>query len=262
MEKYSLVIIGATYAGLGIASCCENVLVLEEAQILGSDYHLTFRPVSDTCTLHSSNTIKLYSFMQEHKIVTNNSIDILRMSTALCNYAIKENWDKKIIFNAQLTQCVQTENGYEITYFSNTGLHTVLTKDVVDTTSLRSTAKEFAEINVKYLHVICDEVTDVANEIFKNNNLTVNNGFLPTEKTVTFEFAPSTSLASARLELENKWNKMFPNGEVLIDAISFDFDTVAVPKSGEVPLWIPPHSSDNPFTAFDVGCSLAEQKGW
>ena len=35
MEKIKVVVIGASYTGLGIASICENALLLEEGEMLG-----------------------------------------------------------------------------------------------------------------------------------------------------------------------------------------------------------------------------------
>ena len=257
-----MVVMGASYTGLGIASICENTLLLEEGEMLGSDYHLSFRPVFENHSPENKKTKELYDFLKAQDIINKEEIDILTMSTAICKFSADKGLHQKVIFNARLMECVPFEDGYRVTYYSNTGVHTVFAQNVVDTSSLRNSARNLAEMEQKYLHAVCTDLTDEAVKKIKNSGATLTKGFLPKEYFVTFKFDADMPLIEARFYVENTWQKLFPSGEFLIDAVSFNFDTLGIAIDGDAPLWIAPHNFENPLSAFDAGCFLAEKKGW
>ena len=262
MERFNAVVIGASYSGLGIASIGKKILLLEEGEMLGSDYHLSFRPILENAIFKNAKTKELYDFFDANGIISESGADLLTMSTAICKFAVNLGLHEKIILNARLMECLPFEDGYKVTYFTNTGIHTVFAKDVIDTSFLRNTARNLIVIKEKYLHVVCTHLTDDAVKKLKDAGLVLTKGFLPNEYFISFKFNADTSLSDARLYIENTWQNLFKNGEFLIDTIGFNFDIQGTEKDGDAPLWIAPHSFENPISAFDAGCSLAEKKGW
>ena len=128
---------------------------------------------------------------------------------------------------------------------------------VLDAGFLRVSDRKAVRVMENRLHVTCLSAGEEAPRVEGGEAAA---GFFPREWFVSFRFAPEVSLPEARLSVQRRWQAAFPSGECLIEAMSPDFDAVAVPDGGEgICPWLPPHDTDTPIAAFERGAAWAKE---
>lgn len=257
------VILGSGYAGLGYASVDSNVLILEETESVGSDFHSCLRPAIGRWEAKNKSTQALASFLKERGIDSGDKLDTLRLATGICRYAQDQNWGIKIRLDAQVVSVSPMEGGFEVVYRTNTGLHTVTAARVLDTTGKRVSCRKAALVQEKRLHVVFStDYPDFFQQLLNAyEKIRFAPGFSSGEWTASFCFDPQVTLPEARMMIEQAWSIAFPEGQVLIDAVGFDFDVVADSCGDGVGLWLDPHQYGSPLEAFDAGAALAQEVG-
>lgn len=257
------VILGSGYAGLGYASVDSNVLILEETESVGSDFHSCLRPAIGRWEAKNKSTQALASFLKERGIDSGDKLDTLRLATGICRYAQDQSWGRKIRLDAQVVSVSAVKGGYEVEYRTNTGIHNVKASRVLDVTGKRVSCRKAASVQEKRLHVVFStNYPDFDQQLLKAyKRILLTPGFLAGEWTASFCFDPDVTLPEARMIIEQAWSEAFPEGQVLIDAVGFDFDVIARPCGDGVGTWIEPHGFASPLEAFDAGVALAQEVG-
>lgn len=261
MNSYLTIIFGSGYAGLGFAAAQPETLILEETETVGSDFHAVLRPAYKVSTPHTKQAQELCEFLRHYNVMTEGEkLDVLRLSTAICRY--EELRNTEILLNARLISIIYEPDGYYVNIATNSGVRTLHTKQIIDVTAKRVTARNSVRVCANQLHIICSNPTDDFEERIHKfaHTAKCRQLFMQGEWSVTFDFAPEITLAEARLKTEQLWQRAFPNGESLIDAVSFDFDVVAKPVGTEKIPWIAPHAYDDPIAAYDAGVLFATTK--
>lgn len=258
MKSYSTVVISAGYAGIGYGLCNDNVLILEKGEMPGSDFHSVLRP-SDKLTAPKTDKGKEFlAFLAKNDVIKEGFADILEMSLALCKYIDLQPKRPEILLDAQLIEVSKKDDGFEVEYRANTGVHTVKAKHVIDTSFLCDSARENANIEKKLLHIYLSNMPDGYKESISKayNDVMFYDNFYENEAVVSFGFSPKTTIFEAREAIEKSFEKAFNNEYPVIDMISFEFDVIATVLKKENITWLPPHFFPDPIAAFDAGCSL------
>ncbi|MBP3627448.1 MAG: hypothetical protein J6J39_05360 [Clostridia bacterium] len=258
MKSYSAVVISAGYAGIGYGLCNDNVLILEKGEMPGSDFHSVLRPCEKLTPPKTEKCKKFFDFLRANSLIKEGFADALEMSLALCKYINLQPKKPEILLDAQLIEVSKEVDGFEVEYRTNTGIHTVKAKRVIDTSFLCDSARENANIEKKQLHIYLSNMPDGYKESISKaySDVKFYEGFYENEAVVSFGFSPETTIFEAREIIEKSFEKAFNNQYPVIDMISFEFDVIATVLKKENIIWLPPHSFPDPIAAFDAGCSL------
>jgi len=257
MNSITTLILGSSYAALGIAAQCPDVLILEATESVGSDYHATLRPSSGCWDAVIDAGDKLLRFLDSYSVIG----DTLRLSTVINRWAQLQ--QIPILLNARLVSIERKDDMYQVTCMTNSGLRTFLAGQIVDTTARRISHRSAASVTEKRLHVICTAPSpERVSEICKQHpSAAITPNGVNDEYTVSFSWPPEISLPQARLSIENCWKQAFPNGEVLIDAVGFDYDIISSSLEDTNIPWLNPHAYSNPVQAYDAGAAWAQEGG-
>ncbi len=273
MKAYDVCIIGAGFAGLGYKMAHENVVMLEETEILGTDYMGIFRPVKriKTPTTHEGEI--LFQYLQKEGILQKDGMDLPRMFPVLCHF-VQDHCMDSIYLDASLITIERRNSEYIVTYRTNSGISHIMAKKVIDATARRNTARDCAKEEKRELHCYCHsedpEAEKLLSRFHPDHNIIRDITYEKSkfriqmetsehlaEYIVSFTFSPQVTLSEARSAIEGAWEKEGFEKRILIDMVGFDFDyTCREIKEKEGLCWLAPHDFQDPFSAFEAGVQL------
>lgn len=254
-QRYTTIVLGATYYGLGYASSHEGCLILEEAQTLGGDFHHCLRPVRMEEAGEAERNSEMGRIMAEYGVWTDTSFDLLKAQAVVHEYAARKiAAGMEILLDARLLSVDRNAAGVTVNFITNQGIQSVSADNLVDATvdcisapgKVVCTAKSFNVFTVamgedfsKKLKTVCPACC-------------VRNGPLENEKLIQFCVDPEATLTEAYEKMMAYWAMAFPNGEekILFAADTFD---VRYEPAGEMPAGWVAERFPNPVTAFVKG---------
>lgn len=250
---------GACMSALGYAAVREDSLIVESGEYIGSDYTSCFRDSGDAYAPLTDEGKKLLYLLQEFRAADDKGrIDTHAMHPVLCRYLCGKNTE--VLLDAHLVS-ISRENGlWHAVIYTNSGLRNIWAKNVLDTTVQHVTEGPRAEVSEKALNVFVSNAALGQLEALASDECTIDikPGFYDNEYTVSFRFGAGVTICHARQIIEKVWSQTFTNGEVLIDAIAPEFETVIFPTDDAVCQWLSPYSFESPMEAFEAGVALAE----
>ena len=255
MLQTGTLILGGSYAAIGCACAAGDSILLIEHESLGEDYSGVLRP-SARCEATDAAGKELYAFFEENGVLdAEGRLDVLRSATTVCRFVREKGL--RVLLDAPLVSLEKREDGLLATCQKVSGLREIHAARVLDAGFLRVSDRKAVRVMENRLHVTCLSAGEEAPRVEGGEAAA---GFFPREWFVSFRFAPEVSLPEARLSVQRRWQAAFPSGECLIEAMSPDFDAVAVPDGGEgICPWLPPHDTDTPIAAFERGAAWAKE---
>lgn len=254
VKEISTLIVGGSYFGIGYASAHPDCMILEESHILGNDFHKSLRTADMQCVDEKEYNTELGKLMIEHRVWEGEQFDVLKAAPVIHEYCNQK--DLHIVMDAKLLSIGKTESGYCVNYITNSGIHEICCKDILDATVLRDTYPEGIECSAKTLNLFTVCLGDTFEERLQAvaPDCSIEEGMNPNEKVVKFPFSNEVKLPEAYESVTGLWNKVFPEGEEKILFIAQDFEYVCDSKNdGLAPcVWVGA-AFENPLTAFAEG---------
>lgn len=259
-KQVELLIAGATYFGIGYASVHPDCLILEPSQILGGDFHKGMRTaVTAGLGEQEANTV-LGKLMKEYGVWEKDKFDILKAAPALHEY-VSRTENLHLLLNVKILSIEHTDGAYGVEYISNSGIHHIRCKRILDTTVLRDTYPSGARCISKTLNLF----TLCRSEGFEDKlksacpECVTEDGVNPGEKIVRLPFHPQETLLHAYETIVERWKKAFPDGEekILFVAEDFEYDCVRANDDPAPCIWSGRKFS-NPLTAFVKGMEVGK----
>ena len=253
-KEIGTLVIGGSYFGVGYASAHPDCAILETSQILGCDFHRGIRTADLSGVEESEAGTELGKLMEKHHVIENGKFDVLKAAPVLHEYCAQSHI--KIIMDAKLLAVEKQETNYFVRYATNSGIHDIHCKNILDTTVLRDTYPEGKKCIAKTLNIFSICVGDSFDRKIKETfpECVIENGFCPREKIVRISFPAEKSLPDAYEETTVCWGRAFPNGEEKILFIAQDFDYVCdrINEESAPCAWIK-GVFPNPLSAFAAG---------
>ena len=236
-KHYATILIGATYYALGYAASHENVLILEESQQAGGDFHAMLHPVDMEGAGEKEAESALGKLMRAHGVWTEKGFDLLKaapVAHACAARLLREG--KDILLDCRIMDVRKEAEQFIVRYFCNEGICEAAADSVIDTTVSRITG------NAKILSQTLNAFT-VAQEPGFDEKLkavcpecAVLDGFLENEKLMLFPADPDETILPAYHRMTDAWKKAFPGGTEKILFVADALDAVYEAKeAGSVP---------------------------
>lgn len=253
-KEISTVIIGGSYFAIGYASAHEDCMVLESSHILGIDFHRGLRTADLSDIGVKEADTELGELFVEHQVWQDGKFDILKAAPVLHAYCNQN--DLKVTLDAKLLAAEKKSEGYLVRYITNSGIHEIHCRKLLDATVLRDTYRQGAYCEAKTLNLFTVCVEDGFDEKIKAAapDCRVEEGMNPDERIVKIPFPTDRKISRAYEAVTEIWKKAFPRGEEKILFIAQDFD-YSCSSAGEenVPCpWVG-GVFGNPLSAFAAG---------
>lgn len=252
-------IISATYAALGYAATHPDTLIIEEHELIGSDYAMTFRSVDDKVSAGSADGQELIDFFRRVSVIDGlGKFDRLRALTGICRFVNQKKLSILLDATVISIEYLKEDDSYHVNVYTNSGIRSIKAKQLIDSSNVPKEIQGTVSVQ-KQLNAICSHSdTDPADALQAiNPAITTSPGYFSGEWTVHVPFSSETTLSDARIFIEEAWGRAFGDGSVLIDAIAFDFDKsltddlqIACGK------WINPKQFANPIEAYEAGTAF------
>ena len=256
-DGYDTVLIGATYFAIGYAAAHAHCLILEETQVAGSDFHLSFRPAFMTERDERWRNDDLGCLMTQFGVWKENTFDVLKAALVIDEYAAQFGVRKLgLVLDAKVLEIEGDKAGYTVTYLTNNGIQKARAAHVLDTTAERITSPASAACHSKALMLYTllrqDENLSRIADGFPGS--TVNPGFQPHEYVIRVPVDLQMTLAEAYGEVADRWRGIFPRREerLLMLGRAFDAEYTVRQEDKAVCPWIN-RRFFNPIEAFSSG---------
>ncbi|GAA3413530.1 hypothetical protein ACFFNY_06645 [Paenibacillus hodogayensis] len=269
MKYYPLLVVGATFAGVGIAIAAKReTLIVEPFSQPGSEFISSYRPGE-----HWENPARTYpgkrlleQLEQRNVLDENKNLHIPAVLPVWCQYICKEHLS--LLLMTTITNITPHPDGYEVTMSHTSGLQTIVAGSIIDTTShglVHLGAVQPALISKSINAMIHNpEPSGSMPEPF-DKDISFVKGRFDSELILKVELAFDADWISARRKLHDIWRD---RPEALrpwtIAATADTFELHAGRGAAEVsPNWLrlPSCAYSNLLEAFEEGVLFAKHKG-
>ena len=253
-KEVSTLIVGGSYFGVGYASAHSNCMILEASHILGGDFHRGLRTADVSGLSVREADTELGKLMSKHEVLRGGRFDVLKAAPVLHEYCNQSSMN--IVMDAKLLSIEKVSDVYCVKYITNSGIHEVHCKNVLDTTVLRDTCPEGMDISAKTLNLFTVRLQDTFEERLREAapDCAIEEGFNKEERVVKFPFPVEKKLLEAYETVVTLWRQAFPEGEEKILFLAQDFDYTCRKGKEESAscTWIGADFA-NPLSAFAAG---------
>lgn len=259
-KEADTIIIGGTYFGIGYACAHPGCLILESSQVLGGDFHKGLRTADASGLGAGEADTEPGRLMRKYGVWKDGRFDVLKAAPVLHEY-VAGNKDIRLLVNVKILSVKPVDDGYQVEYVSNSGIHRIYCSKLLDTSALRETWPEGARCISKTLNLFTLSVNEAFDERIRQScpEWVVEAGTREGERFVKIPCSKEATLAEAYEVMTARWNEAFPNGEEKILFVAEEFDYICegiheelapCPWNGE--------RFSNPLTAFVKGMEAEE----
>ncbi len=258
-------IIGASFAGIGIACKYPDSVVVESSICVGGEFINTVNPGTGwDGKLHSKDAVAFFNRIKEHNAFENGKIHLPALAPITCDWII----DKKITLRmaTEIKDVKPADDGFEITIFDADGEHKLHARQIIDTTEGICSAR-FSEtkpsVHGKTLNALLhsDHVPIRSGEY---SGIEIREGRFPSEAVAMFKLPQDCGWPEARQLLHATWtSRSLALREWKIAAVASRFDYKIAPRLCRIKknwLHLPSSGYQNPVAAYDNGCSIDLQE--
>lgn len=254
-KRYTTIVLGATYYGLGYASSHPDCLILEESQTAGGDFHHCLHPVRMDNAVKAEKESEMGAIMSEYGVWTADCFDMLKAQAVVHEYiARKLLQGMEILLDARILSVVRDDTGVTVTFITGEGISQVTADNLVDTSVDCISAPEAVRCTAKTLNVFTVAMEEDFSQRLRAacDACCILDGPQENEKLILFCCAPEEKMTQAYLRMMDYWNKAFPDGEEKILFVADTFDA-RYESVGEKPeFWVGQRFA-NPIDAFVKG---------
>jgi len=259
-KKVSVLVVGATFFGLGVAiGAGKRAKVIERSIMAGPEFICTYRESRgfDEALKHEKTLVLKEEFKKRNILGENDKVHIPAMQPVLYNLIKNENID--ISFSTEFISAVKNGAEYEAELFDVSGYKRTFCKKIVDTTALCITRPEL-NVNIKSKSI--NALIHSKEDLTKPDDIEGVKFFFGNcngEVYMKYPLDKNDDIIRAREKLHKFWQT---RPEILknwsLDAVATEMEIIPEPdsKNDENFLWYPSSAYNNPLKAFDEGISL------
>ncbi len=254
-ERYTTIVLGATYYGLGYASSHTDCLILEESQTVGGDFHHCLHPVRMDDAGEAARDSEMGKIMGEYGVWTETQFDMLKAQAVVHEYvARKMEEGMEILLDARILSVEWERSGVAISFITNEGIQKVTAEHLVDATVDCVSEPEKVVCCAKSLNVFTVAMTGSFEQKLREacSACCILQGPLENEKLIQFFFDADVPMTEAYLKIMEYWGNAFPEGEEKILFVADTFDARYTPSGEKSVAWVGQRFA-NPVAAFVKG---------
>ncbi|MNI07146.1 hypothetical protein D3C73_601510 [compost metagenome] len=264
--EYPILIYGATFAGLGMASSLgKQAIVVERTSLVGHEYVNSYRPGHGLTKISVSDIGQaLYSELAERNIVhEDGAVHLPGISPVLFHFIRKQGLDVRLM--TEITDVKPTEGGYEVQLYNTSGTQSMKVRDLIDTTSICSSTSLYnPSLQGKRINAILNGPPLEAPLGDPKLGYELVQGGFASEVYLQFKVDYDDNWMSARNKLHQLWmNRPEALRKWKMAAVADTFD-IKVNKGPETVgsgwSWVPSCAYDNFMEAFEAGLSYVKLK--
>lgn len=258
-------IVDATFTGLGIASSLrEDAIVIERTISPGCEFVNSFKAGDGWGQpyRHSEARALQEQMLQRNLMSSDGRVHLAPLHPLLCQ--IIHNKKLKVLFSTELISIHETSDGYDVLIYAVSGLQTIKTKQIIDTSSTRkSTPCEQPDHVAKAVGALLHgQSTEGLSMKFKWDQASVSPGFFESEAYLSFSIKESDDWGIAREQLYQFWkarSEQWLPWTIAAVADTFDITMSEGPYTiAENWIWLPSCAYKNGIRAYEAGLLLAE----
>ncbi len=257
-QTHDNLIIGASFAGLGLAHGNPGSVIVESSICLGAEFINAINPGTGwESRPRSDAAAELLLKIKQHGILEAGKIHIPALAPVICDWSIAKGL--KLRLATEILDVKTIGTGFLVTIFDMEGKHEIFTSRIIDTTKgfyNSGFSGKMPEVLGKRLNAILH--SDKGNiQSGKYGGIEIREGFYTSEAIAMFRLNSDCDWAEARRILHSSWNAR-PSAlkEWKIASVATQFDLKMLPgKFKKRNNWIhmPSHAYNNPVEAYDHG---------
>ncbi|TMV48745.1 hypothetical protein FE783_17010 [Paenibacillus mesophilus] len=261
--EYSLLICGATLAGLGAAAAASeakrDVIVVERTSLVGREFIEAFNPGSGwgkPATDFGRNVRN--DWVERNLMEENGPVHLPGLHPVLCLHI--KRYGLKVRFLTEIVGIAERDGRYEVLLQDASGCRPMLVGEILDTSTERLTVPGqlvvpgSKRLNA-YLHH--PDLRNAAIPAPFDESMTVCRGRFPSEVILKVNVAPGADWLEARQRLHRFWQARPAEwASWTIAAVAGTFDSTVpggLQRLGERWSWLPSEAFANPLSAIDQG---------
>lgn len=264
--KSSLLVCGATFAGLGAAAAAletkRDVVVVERTASVGREFIEAFNPGSgreepETELAQNLRDDWIRRGLQEG----DGPVHLPGLHPVLC--LLIRRYGLKVSFLTEIVEVAERNGQYEVLLVDASGYRRMQVDEIADTSSERLTTPGRLYVPRRkwiraYLHHPAAGQTDLPAPF--DGAMSVCRGRFPAEVMLKLSVDPQDDWREARQRLYRLWRNRpaeWSSWTIAATAGTFQSDVPPGPlQLGEAWRWLPSEAFSNPLTAIDRGCNL------
>ncbi|ULL17014.1 hypothetical protein DVH26_22770 [Paenibacillus sp. H1-7] len=261
VERFHVLIVGSTFAGLGLASSLkEKALVVERTGSVGAEFIAAFRNAKVNLSQEVSPITNTLMSEAVHRSVIGGEGGIHWPAFAPLLYRVISSEKLPVRF---LTRVIETaalpDGGYEVTLMGAAGLSKVQVDTIIDTTSFCETAPDSAgrQLQGKRLNAMIHRPESTQNPPSITEGFTIYQGRFASEWVVSCPLELDDDWHAARERLLSFWEARPESLKPWKLATIADAFDVSLPAKTSVLspgwLWHPSAAYADPIAAFEAG---------
>lgn len=266
-ETVSVLVIGATLAGIGLAYADkERTLVVERTSGPGPEFIPCFHPGErlDEPTASEAAGAFREELVRRNLLSTDNRLHLGALAPVLFNRIRVDRL--RVRFLTEVVRIEREKGGhFSVTLFDASGMRRIRAGYIVDTTSTCLSSPEYSpEIRSKKINAML-HCTDpqAALPIAEDGNAEIVRGRFPGEVILKLRIDPADDWPTARSKLYRYWANRpdtFGSWTMAIVADAFEISAGNGPLSlGDCRVWLPSCAYGNAVQAFDAGFVYGEE---
>lgn len=269
MTRVPTVVIGATFAGVGIAAAAkQKALIVEQASQPGHEFISSYRPGEHwDCKPRTPEGKRFLDQLVQRNVLSDNGlVHIPAVLPVLCHYIKTERLP--ILLMTTIADISEQPDGYEVTLFHASGMETITAERIIDTSSqgLFHSGKP-QSITGKSINAMLHRPAEptASPPVSYDKSVSFVQGRFESEVILKVELAPDDDWIAARRKLHSLWSsrpESLRSWSIAALADTFEMHTAEGPT--EISRnWcrLPSCAYSNLLEAFEAGLRFAESKG-
>lgn len=258
MYTTNVLVLGATFLGIGYAAAHKDSIIIERGENPGPDFigSADIAPINVNAS-HSYYAAALVKELEKRNLLDRNgNVHIYPVSGVMSKFVL----DNKIqlIMDTRVVSIDKTSDGFDVTVFSLNGFDTIHSKKILDTGAIcklkpkKSGFKKYVSASVLGGGEEFDTITD--------SGLKIRHG-LHGQSVLSMTVDADCSYTEARLKLHEFLSKNIKNSKIASFASEFmyEYNEIGICKNiAENYLWVPSCSYQNLLAAFEAGINMSE----
>lgn len=266
-ETIKVLVIGATFAGIGLAQKLgSQALLVERTMLVGHEFINSYRPGHNwNRTPQSILTEQLREQWISRNLLNDvGGVHIGGLAPSVYKLLLDSRLSLRLMTEV-LDVMPRSEAGYEVTLLDATGVRYINVDQIIDTTSECRSAGGKVPMGPKFIGAVLHRETEVLASLDgpEEHKELLTAGLFASEAYLQFPVDSSSTWEIARYQLHHFW-KSRPESlrswtiAAMADVFSLQAQAQHV-KIGEGWLWMPSCGFDNPLHAMDEGFQYGEE---
>ncbi|MDF2663052.1 MAG: hypothetical protein K0Q94_5843 [Paenibacillus sp.] len=265
---YPLLVYGATFAGLGIATAAKDrTLLVERTALVGSEFIASYNPGEDWESPVGTSAARQLreELLQRNLLSADGKVHLPAIAPVLFHFIRQNGLNVRMM--TEIVDVAARGQGYEVTLFNASGLQRITVDHIIDTTSTcSSTPKLPAPFISKSINAMLHSETSASTPPLPDDDTDVRlvEGLMPGELILKLALDSEDDWTKARTTLHRYWERHFRAFEpwtlaALADAFEIRTDVREKSVDNDGWTWFPSSTPSNLIQSFDAGYRKGSQ---